>query len=354
MTGSLERSSETVGIAVLAAAQALTFEELGTAAFGGLARALDASLLVSCGGQQHGDLVAVLPEYERGFRDDDPNHVAKSRSTDKVLINSRHVERRVLRASSAYHHFFRRYDLEHVMTVRMWRPSGETVALFTRGRAQEDFTADDADLVGAALPAFEIAVERCARNARMHHDPSLLESMLERSSCRAQLALDAHGRVLYRSPRAAALLGRVGGDDRVLPEPLVHAARRLAAFTRAPTRDAPTFTLVLASELGPLEVELGVGTTGTGARFIHAEIHDSARETSSVGAVAAGHGLTPAEARVLELLATGISNAAIARKLHVSVSTVRTHVQRVFGKLDVTTRAQAALVARGLQNHPIG
>ena len=58
--------------------------------------------------------------------------------------------------------------------------------------------------------------------------------------------------------------------------------------------------------------------------------------------------LTKAEARVLELLGEGLTNAGIARRLFVSIETVKTHVHRVLDKLGVSTRAQAALVARGI------
>ncbi len=58
--------------------------------------------------------------------------------------------------------------------------------------------------------------------------------------------------------------------------------------------------------------------------------------------------LTPGELRVLGLLAEGDSNAAMARKLFVSDSTVRTHLRNINGKLDVTSRTQAIAVARKL------
>ncbi|MFE6905577.1 response regulator [Streptomyces erythrochromogenes] len=56
-------------------------------------------------------------------------------------------------------------------------------------------------------------------------------------------------------------------------------------------------------------------------------------------------GLTPRERDVLALLGQAMSNAQIARRLHIEESTVKTHVQSVLAKLDVRTRVQAALVA---------
>jgi DNA-binding NarL/FixJ family response regulator len=56
--------------------------------------------------------------------------------------------------------------------------------------------------------------------------------------------------------------------------------------------------------------------------------------------------LTPAEVRVLKLLATGLSNAELATKLGVSVRTITTHVQHILDKLGLQSRLEAALYAR--------
>ena len=59
--------------------------------------------------------------------------------------------------------------------------------------------------------------------------------------------------------------------------------------------------------------------------------------------------LSPAEQRVLQLLAAGHSNHHIAAELVVSVNTIRTQVQSIYHKLGVHTRVQASSVARYLQ-----
>ena len=56
--------------------------------------------------------------------------------------------------------------------------------------------------------------------------------------------------------------------------------------------------------------------------------------------------LTPRERDVLELVALGLSNHAIAARLGISDHTVKFHLASIFGKLDVTTRTGA--VRRGL------
>jgi len=54
------------------------------------------------------------------------------------------------------------------------------------------------------------------------------------------------------------------------------------------------------------------------------------------------YGLTPREAEVALLLAQGLANASIARRLDISPHTARHHTQRVLGKLGVHSRAAAA------------
>jgi len=55
--------------------------------------------------------------------------------------------------------------------------------------------------------------------------------------------------------------------------------------------------------------------------------------------------LTPRETEVLRLLATGKTNRQLAAELHISLSTVKRHVERIIVKLKVSDRTQAAVRA---------
>jgi DNA-binding NarL/FixJ family response regulator len=55
--------------------------------------------------------------------------------------------------------------------------------------------------------------------------------------------------------------------------------------------------------------------------------------------------LTQREAEVLKHMATGLTNKQIARELHISVETVKEHVQHILRKIGVTDRTQAAVWA---------
>jgi len=55
--------------------------------------------------------------------------------------------------------------------------------------------------------------------------------------------------------------------------------------------------------------------------------------------------LTPRETQVLELVADGLPNKAIARLLGVSDETVKFHLASVFGKLGASNRTDAVRLA---------
>ena len=57
--------------------------------------------------------------------------------------------------------------------------------------------------------------------------------------------------------------------------------------------------------------------------------------------------LTPREREILALISEGLSNKAMARRLGISVHTVKFHLEALFTKLDATSRAEA--VAKGLR-----
>jgi DNA-binding NarL/FixJ family response regulator len=60
--------------------------------------------------------------------------------------------------------------------------------------------------------------------------------------------------------------------------------------------------------------------------------------------------LTDRELEILELIARGMSNAEAARALGLSPGTVRTHLEHIYAKLDVSNRTEAVTqgIRRGL------
>jgi DNA-binding NarL/FixJ family response regulator len=62
--------------------------------------------------------------------------------------------------------------------------------------------------------------------------------------------------------------------------------------------------------------------------------------------------LSDREAEVLALIARGLTNSQIAQELYLSIETVKTYVKRLYAKLGVHNRAQAAVAASNHQLTP--
>jgi two-component system, NarL family, response regulator LiaR len=71
----------------------------------------------------------------------------------------------------------------------------------------------------------------------------------------------------------------------------------------------------------------------------------AARLMQAVSAPESPEALTERETEVLRLLAQGQSNKQIARRLHNTEPTIKSHVSRILSKLGVQSRTQAALYA---------
>ncbi|MFE3165508.1 response regulator [Streptomyces sp. NPDC059224] len=70
-------------------------------------------------------------------------------------------------------------------------------------------------------------------------------------------------------------------------------------------------------------------------------------EPAAAVATEAPDGLTARETEVLVLIAEGLTNQEIARRLHVSTATVKTHINNLFAKTGLKDRAQAVRYAYG-------
>jgi DNA-binding CsgD family transcriptional regulator len=146
---------------------------------------------------------------------------------------------------------------------------------------------------------------------------------------------------------AAAVWERLGQPYRV-----AYACFRQAEALLATTGDRDTAAVVLgrAAEI----------TGRLGARPLDAEVKALARRArldlgppaaalvAAAPTPAAQLGLTPREAEVLALVATGRSNRQIAQDLFISPKTVSVHISNLLAKLGVASRVEAAAIAHRL------
>ncbi|MFJ4778277.1 response regulator [Streptomyces sp. NPDC088762] len=83
-------------------------------------------------------------------------------------------------------------------------------------------------------------------------------------------------------------------------------------------------------------------------RRLIAEFAAPARPSVGPETAAAVESLTRREREVLAALGEGLSNAEIAVRLQMAEATVKTHVSRLLGKLNLRSRVQAAVLAQEL------
>jgi DNA-binding NarL/FixJ family response regulator len=101
----------------------------------------------------------------------------------------------------------------------------------------------------------------------------------------------------------------------------------------------------------PHELIHGVHAVAEGAAFLSPEVarrviaglgaRRMSRESSARGLVS---GLAVREREILGLVAAGLSNAEIGRRVHLAEGTVKSHVSTILSRLDVKNRVQAAII----------
>jgi DNA-binding CsgD family transcriptional regulator len=109
--------------------------------------------------------------------------------------------------------------------------------------------------------------------------------------------------------------------------------------------DAAAFEVVSATPSAEaIDVSADVVITARASRTSRGVTRDAGETVQPTAS------LTQREREILSLLADGLGNKQIATRLGISPSTVKTHVEVLFEKLGVTSRAEAVAVAvrRGL------
>jgi NarL family two-component system response regulator LiaR len=107
-------------------------------------------------------------------------------------------------------------------------------------------------------------------------------------------------------------------------------------------------TSYLLKDTPPAELVQAIDRTARGEPALHPKIAAAmvrALTGPAAGSASAADALTEREAQVLNLIAEGLPNAAIAQRLGVSEKTVKNHVTSILAKLQVEDRTQAAVFA---------
>ncbi len=116
--------------------------------------------------------------------------------------------------------------------------------------------------------------------------------------------------------------------------PLTRAVADVAALM-------PSGWAWLPAEASANELRAGVLAASAGLAALPAEQLGDLGGAPGGGPARLDEPLTPRERDVLDLIAQGLSNKRVAQRLGVSENTVKFHVQALFGKLGVNSRAGA-------------
>jgi DNA-binding NarL/FixJ family response regulator len=110
---------------------------------------------------------------------------------------------------------------------------------------------------------------------------------------------------------------------------------------RALEAGADGYTL---KDIGTQELEQAIGRLAAGDTVLHPEAASAlAQRFTANGSRSVP--LTPRQREILRLIASGLENKQIARKLGIGVHTVKTHVSRVLHKLGAQSRTEAVVLA---------
>lgn len=142
------------------------------------------------------------------------------------------------------------------------------------------------------------------------------------------LALPAEG-----TARALARLR----ERRRRPAIIVLATRPQDAWT--PRARGSGVRAVLGADVGAAELRAAVAAVGAGLLVLDPDAVN--RGASTVARAPVAGALTSREVEVLEMLAEGMSNRAIAARLKIARNTVKFHVAAIFLKLGARTRTEA-------------
>lgn len=195
----------------------------------------------------------------------------------------------------------------------------------------EGFASGGVDYVVKPVRLPEV-LARLARHMHNANERRLAQAAVDVAGM-GTVVLDRQGRIAWHSPQAAVWLELAFGSD----GPAAGAWLQSAHAGRE-NRIAFDKGTLLARHVG----EVGIGES---MLVLHLENAGAAADAGSSAQRLQDAALTPRETEVLGWLAKGKTNRDIAQILGLSPRTVNKHLEHVFEKLGVETRAAAAAIA---------
>lgn len=191
---------------------------------------------------------------------------------------------------------------------------------------------EDIEVVGAArdgAEALELAAEHRPNVVLMDLRMPVLDGAAATARLRQEL------------PEVAVLVLTTFDDDASVAAALSAGARGYL------TKDASRTDIALA--IATVARGQSTFTAGVTDRLLGGLTRSAGASRGSRAEDERLRGLTTREREVLALIGDGLNNGEIAERLVVSTTTVKTHINNLFAKLDLRDRAQAVRLARDLR-----
>jgi DNA-binding NarL/FixJ family response regulator len=170
----------------------------------------------------------------------------------------------------------------------------------------------------------------------------------------AATAEQALGLIADAPPDVALIdLNLPGMDGVALTRELAARAANVRVLVLTMLDDEHVFSAVRAGAMGyllkdaePSRIVTAIRTVAAGDTVFSPAVARRLLSLAATGATRTFGDLSVRETEILTLMAQGLTNAAIARRLSLSPKTIRNNVSTILGKLQAADRAEAILRAR--------
>ena len=281
----------------------------------------------------------VLVSYQRDYAADCPFVPVKLASREWVLPITRRLSRKRLTKTAFYSDLLRPAGLEHHVELRLEPVRGNALPtsgiILCRDKRAGEFSDDDLSALAALRPVLTGASRRAAALDDALDRVAALEAMLALGGAAAtRLAVNADGVEVHLQLAPNTNDGAMLAQLRDPAHPLRRLARDLARGVVVPDSVGAT-KVALTGDTRSYRADVALAPGGSDRPIALITLTPMDRWQ-----------LSRTESAVLAEIVAGRSNEEIGKRLFISPETVRTHLTRVYRKMGVRSRLEAAALAR--------
>jgi DNA-binding CsgD family transcriptional regulator len=271
---------------------------------------------------------------------------------DSELLNGTQIDRHPFYAWQA------EFGYRHTLFLKLLHDPAHLGAIAITRRIEVGAPTDnELALARAIAPALAHAADVSRRLSALGAIQQGLEAALG-ANARAFALVDQSGTIAHANPAFAAVLARRDGltttngrprathprSSALLQQGLGHALSDAtgSAFAIERTHAACPYRMVIEPFRPPAAEQAGFHWGRRRGALLFLDDPDNSPAGTRTRALQQIHGLTAAEVRVAEAIAAGLSPEELAEQSGTRISTVRTHLKRIFHKLGVTRMSALA------------